>query len=59
MPEIENSKIYDLHEKYIIAKLYMDGVTRDQIKSILGIGSEKVGKVIKHLKPVKGDSKNE
>ena len=42
-------KMIDLLEKNLIVQLYVNGASRDQIKKILSIGSEKVNPVIKHI----------
>ena len=43
-------KIIDLLEKNLIVQLYINGATRDQIKKLLQVSSDKVSDVIKYLK---------
>lgn len=45
----KEDKIIDLLEKSIIIDLISKNVSRDNIKNILGIGSEKVANVLKYL----------
>jgi DNA-directed RNA polymerase specialized sigma subunit len=42
-------RIIDLLQKQLIVMLYKEGVTRDDIKKILSISSDKVSDVIKYL----------
>jgi len=47
-------QIIDLLQKQLIISLYKDGFTRDEIKKILSISSDKVQAVLKHLKKLRG-----
>lgn len=50
-------RMTELLEKILIIQLYVNGANRDQIKEVVGIGSEKVGQVIKYIKQ-KHEGKN-
>lgn len=50
-------KMTELLEKILIIQLYVNGANRDQIKEVVGIGSEKVSQVIKYIKQ-KHEGKN-
>ena len=59
MPRKKNTneeQIIDLLQKQLIISLYKEGFTRDEIKKILSISSDKVQAVLKHLKKLKGKS---
>jgi hypothetical protein len=50
-------KIIDLLEKNLIIQLCVSGATRDEIKKIIGIGTEKVNTVIKYIR-IRGKKNN-
>jgi len=44
------SQVIDLLQKILIVKLYNSGVTRDEIKNILGVSPNKISSITKFLK---------
>lgn len=48
-PVANEDRIIDLLQKQLIISLYKEGLTRDEIKKILSISSDKVSDVIKYL----------
>ena len=42
-------KMIDLLEKNLIVQLYVNGATRDEIKKMLSIGSDKVTSITKFI----------
>lgn len=51
-------QIIDLLQKQLIISLYKEGLTRDEIKKVLSLSSDKVQSVIQYLKKLRSD-KNE
>ncbi len=49
----ELSKVSELLEKNLIVNLYLAGASRDQIKSVVGVGTDKVDKIISTLKSLR------
>ena len=49
----ELSKVTELLEKNIIVNLYLAGASRAQIKSVVGVGTDKVDKIISTLKSLR------
>ncbi len=47
-------KIIDLLQKLAIISLYREGLTRDEIKKVLSVSSDKVSDVIKYFNKKKG-----
>ena len=50
--------LIELFERHIIADLYLAGANRNQIKSVVGVGTQKVDKIISNLKSLKRDKKD-
>ncbi|MDP2036359.1 MAG: hypothetical protein Q8L04_03185 [Ignavibacteria bacterium] len=60
MPKLPISieeRIVELLEKNLIISLYLQGANRDQIKEIVGIGTQKVDSIITNLKKIKENKK--
>ncbi|MBI3123509.1 MAG: hypothetical protein HYZ10_03815 [Ignavibacteriales bacterium] len=60
MPKLQISieeRIVELLEKNLIISLYLQGANRDQIKEIVGIGTQKVDSIITNLKKIKENKK--
>lgn len=49
----EFSKVSELLEKNLIVNLYLAGASRDQIKTVVGVGTDKVDKIISTLKSLR------
>lgn len=56
--ETNEKQMIDLLQKQLIISLFKEGLTRDKIRKVLSISSDKVQSVIKYLKKSRGD-KNE
>jgi len=54
-----DSKVIELLEKNIIVNLYLAGANRNQIKSVVGVGTNKVDKIISELKSLKKEGSND
>ena len=51
-------RLIELSEKNLILSLYSKGANREQIKNVVGIGTDKADKIISKIKSLKRDSKN-
>jgi len=48
-------RLIELTENNMIVNLYLRGASRDQIKSVVGVGTKKADKVISKIKHLKKD----
>lgn len=51
-------KVVELLEKNLIVNLYLAGANRDQIKSVVGVGTNKTDKIISIIKSLRKENKN-
>lgn len=52
-------RLIELTEKNMIINLYLIGANRNQIKSIVGVGTQKVDSVISKIKFLKREDSND
>ena len=52
-------RLIELTEKNMIVNLYLMSANRDQIKAVVGVGTDKVDKIISKIKTLKKENKND